>query len=127
MSMYSPRRHIRNNDNLVSIAGLRNLKGGLPGSLRVRSNAKLASVSGLEGVTRIEGRQSSASLGVKYIDGNDECKTTGGTAPEGTPCAFPFTYDGVEYTACTTANNNGVPWCAGEASYGPGAIRTDSP
>ena len=29
------------------------------------------------------------------------------------PCVFPFTNDGVTYTACTTDNSDdGVPWCS---------------
>ena len=34
------------------------------------------------------------------------------TTTSGWTCVFPFTYEGVEYTTCTTVNNNHVPWCA---------------
>jgi len=27
-------------------------------------------------------------------------------------CVFPFSYKGIEYSACTTADNNGLPWCS---------------
>ncbi len=37
--------------------------------------------------------------------------TTGGKAPEGSICVFPFTYRGTIYTECTTQNNGDVPWC----------------
>ena len=36
--------------------------------------------------------------------------TIGGTSGTSV-CMFPFTYRGVVYDACTTVNNNGVPWC----------------
>ena len=28
------------------------------------------------------------------------------------PCVFPFSYKGIEYSTCTTADNNGLPWCS---------------
>eukprot|EP00808_Paulinella_micropora_P017758 g58158.t1 len=34
------------------------------------------------------------------------CRTTVGDL-----CSFPFTYNGVTYYRCTTANNQGVAWC----------------
>uniref|UniRef100_A0A0K2SX46 Matrix metallopeptidase 9 (Gelatinase B, 92kDa gelatinase, 92kDa type IV collagenase) [Taeniopygia guttata] n=1 Tax=Lepeophtheirus salmonis TaxID=72036 RepID=A0A0K2SX46_LEPSM len=37
----------------------------------------------------------------------NECKTTNGVA-----CTFPFMYSGVTYQTCTSAQNNGVDWCA---------------
>ena len=46
---------IYDNDNLTSIAGLRDLRGVLLGSLSVSSSPALVSLSGLEGVTRVEG------------------------------------------------------------------------
>ena len=56
-----------------------------------------------------------------------------GTAPARTSCVFPFQYAGDTYDDCTTADNNGVPWCyADEAgatwgncdycSYDPDAV-----
>ena len=27
-------------------------------------------------------------------------------------CVFPFSYKGLEYATCTTADNHGVPWCS---------------
>merc|ERR1712227_367945 len=27
-------------------------------------------------------------------------------------CVFPFSYKGMEYSSCTTADNHGVPWCS---------------
>jgi len=43
-----------------------------------------------------------------------ECSTAGGPAGVGTPCVFPFVYNGVRFTSCTTVNNNGQRWCATE-------------
>jgi hypothetical protein len=42
------------------------------------------------------------------------CRTTGGTAPEGSACVFPFTYSGTTYYNCTTESNIGKrePWCS---------------
>lgn len=37
--------------------------------------------------------------------------TNGGNA-EGQFCVFPYIYNGVSYTSCTTLNNNDVLWCA---------------
>jgi len=45
------------------------------------------------------------------------CTTTGGTAPEGTPCAFPFTYGGATHGECITIENGGVLWCSTTHSY----------
>ena len=28
------------------------------------------------------------------------------------PCVFPYSYEGVTYTGCTTADNNGIARCA---------------
>eukprot|EP00873_Tetraselmis_striata_P024741 jgi/Tetstr1/445005/TSEL_032813.t1 len=43
--------------------------------------------------------------------GHEGCRTDGGgTAPAGAPCAFPFRYDGVEYTRCTAAGHDQA-WC----------------
>ena len=42
---------------------------------------------------------------------------TKGTAPEGSACVFPFLYDGVVYTQCTTVRNEGIPWCSTEYDY----------
>ena len=30
----------------------------------------------------------------------------------GLDCVFPFSYKGIEYSACTTADNTGLPWCS---------------
>eukprot|EP01052_Picozoa_sp_SAG31_P019200 SAG31_NODE_1390_length_8539_cov_12.684834_9_plen_458_part_00 len=43
--------------------------------------------------------------------GELQCKTTGGTAPQGSLCSFPFVYKGVNYTACTAVDNGGHLWC----------------
>jgi hypothetical protein len=42
------------------------------------------------------------------------CRTTGGTAPKGSACVFPFTYSGTTYYNCTTESNIGKrePWCS---------------
>jgi hypothetical protein len=42
--------------------------------------------------------------------------TIGGSAAAGTPCHFPFNYQGV-HTGCTAASNNGVLWCSTTAEY----------
>ena len=41
------------------------------------------------------------------------CQTTNGEA-----CTFPFTYGGTVYNKCTTAANNGVPWCTTSSGWG---------
>ena len=38
------------------------------------------------------------------------CKTVGGRDP-GANCVFPFTYEGVVYTECTTVGDD-KPWCS---------------
>ena len=43
-----------------------------------------------------------------------DCKTIGGE-DENKQCIFPFTYDGVKYTACTTANHTRF-WCSTEVN-----------
>jgi hypothetical protein len=41
--------------------------------------------------------------------------TVGGTAPDHTPCVFPFSFGGAVYTECTKANNpESLKWCATE-------------
>jgi len=49
---------IERNANLASLSGLRNVRGALPGALWVGYNGALTSLSGLEGITRIEGKNS---------------------------------------------------------------------
>ena len=46
-----------------------------------------------------------------------------GSAPVGTLCMFPFTYEGTEYNDCTTANHNGVRWCYTALTKPNGAYR----
>jgi hypothetical protein len=43
--------------------------------------------------------------------------TTGGSVPEGSTCVFPFTYNGVQYYQCTTADNGNTPWCSLDSTY----------
>ena len=43
------------------------------------------------------------------IDCSKACKTI-----LGDPCVFPFSYKNVEYTACTSVENNGTQWCSTE-------------
>ena len=47
-----------------------------------------------------------------------ECKTldvaSDYNADPGKACVFPFTYNGVTYSECTTADNDGHFWCATE-------------
>jgi hypothetical protein len=37
--------------------------------------------------------------------------TNDGDAPEGTKCAFPFTYNHETYDGCADVGREGVPWC----------------
>ena len=39
------------------------------------------------------------------------CITVSGDQP-GEECIFPFKYEGTQYIACTTAENDGIPWCS---------------
>merc|ERR1712106_393931 len=41
----------------------------------------------------------------------ETCQTIGG-AKVGLPCIFPFTNNGVTYSACTTAGGFDKPWCS---------------
>jgi hypothetical protein len=45
-----------------------------------------------------------------------QCTTIGGNAlgnaPEGSACAYPFTYRGAVHYSCTTIDNYNVPWCS---------------
>ena len=41
------------------------------------------------------------------------CHTNGGADPN-KPCVFPFNYNGINYTSCTTVENNGIHWCSTE-------------
>ena len=62
---------IFNNANLASLAGLRNVRGALPGALRVSYNDALTSLSGLEGITRIEGKSGGLGSGWSLLIGNN--------------------------------------------------------
>ena len=42
-----------------------------------------------------------------------DCYTNGGP-DSNKPCVFPFIYNGIEYTACTTVENDGIAWCSTE-------------
>eukprot|EP01052_Picozoa_sp_SAG31_P043917 SAG31_NODE_7476_length_1680_cov_1.335231_1_plen_116_part_00 len=60
------------------------------------------------------------------------CTTTGGSVPEGTPCVFPFLFEGVTYNACAQTTGEArlghpapAPWCATVPDLGyvdPGAL-----
>ena len=41
---------------------------------------------------------------LNFVLSGTTCKTVGGADP-GKPCVFPFTFEGVTYTECTTAGN----------------------
>ena len=61
---------INQNDNLASLAGLRNVRGALLGALFVFANDALTSLSGLEGIRSIEGKESSGwSGGGRWLGG----------------------------------------------------------
>jgi len=46
------------------------------------------------------------------------CVTTvGGNVATDSQCVFPFTYRGVEYSECTTVDNDGVAWCSTDATF----------
>ena len=47
------------------------------------------------------------------------CRTTNSNA-----CVFPFTHAGTSYSECTTADNNGVAWCATGTVSSAGAYTT---
>ena len=51
-----------------------------------------------------------------------ECKTEATSSPTNydpnKPCVFPFDYNGVTHTKCTTGGANGVFWCATEGYTG---------
>jgi len=56
---------------------------------------------------------------LKYLSASPTsvCQTTTLGASPGTPCVFPFTYQGVQYNECITVDNNGVPWCSLTPDY----------
>jgi hypothetical protein len=47
------------------------------------------------------------------------CTTTGGNAPDGSTCVFPFTYNGVQYNECTSIDEP-APWCNVDADQEDG-------
>jgi hypothetical protein len=64
------------------------------------------------------------SAGGADAAGITECTTTGGNAPEGSSCAFPFVYQGTTYNSCTSDNCNppgcgpdGNGWCSINEDY----------
>ena len=42
----------------------------------------------------------------------DSCITTKDSKQKCSKCTFPFTYDGITHTACTTQGGTSKPWCA---------------
>ena len=50
--------------------------------------------------------------GSDWTDGGSgaDCKTSGGTAPDGSVCHFPFVHDGTTYNICTDVDHD-TPWC----------------
>jgi hypothetical protein len=57
------------------------------------------------------------SAGGADAAGVSECTTTGGNAPEGSSCAFPFVYNDVTYNECTLQDGGGQAWCSLNADY----------
>ena len=57
------------------------------------------------------------SAGGADATGLTECTTTGGNAPEGSSCAFPFVYQDTTYNECTRASCN-PPDCGPEGTDG---------
>ena len=45
-----------------------------------------------------------------------QCSDGAAGPPAGTECVFPFTYNGNQYTECTTVDN-GQPWCSTDAVF----------
>ena len=62
-------------------------------------------------------------LALRLVNCGAGARTTGGTAPEGTACLFPFEYRGVQYNECTTVGTgrNEPEWCSVEAVYEEGS------
>ena len=61
--------------------------------------------------------QDAEMLSPRPDPGPDEtCRTSGGTAPEGSMCAFPFSYKGETYRSCTTRRHYRL-WCSTDRVY----------
>jgi hypothetical protein len=112
------------------------------GHLEISAELRLSHPTSIERVTIGAGRH--AEYGSPYdeafdfglisditIDTGDEvwaerqgaavvCRTTGGTAPEGTLCKFPFVYQDVSFSECTDLNNAETLWCY--TSGGPNEV-----
>lgn len=59
------------------------------------------------------------SPGLKYCCSGSQVSPASGSAPTtqcGTPCHFPFTYNGKKHTSCTT-DGEVAPWCATVSKY----------
>ena len=57
------------------------------------------------------------SAGGADADGITECTTTGGNAPEGSSCVFPFVYTDTTYNSCTRDSCN-PPGCGPDGTDG---------
>ena len=110
--------HISENANLASLAGLRNVRGALPGALRVWSNGALTSLSGLEGITRIEGKDSSGFSLYIYSNGA-MCLSTADRARL-TSCAE------THCSASTCTNQGGCDGTALAHPAGGGAVEVQA-
>ena len=101
-SGYSP--NIQNNAKLVSLAALRHLRGAFPGGLRVQSNPTLASMSGLEGITRVN--KNGLGDWSLYISENAKLCVTDTDRTRLTSCAAGTTCSSA--SACDSGNCGGT-------------------
>ena len=62
--------YIRSNAKLASLSGLRNVRGVLPGKMGIMHNDALASLSGLEGITVVGGALSSTYSHLLQVENN---------------------------------------------------------
>ena len=62
-------------------------------------------------------RATAKTIVEKHATAAQGATTVGGSAPEGSACVFPFIYNDVSYSECTTEGNSGVRWCSTDPVY----------